>query len=167
MGKIESLQPAKPIMQTEAVRAHLPALQRRLADLRAQVPGAALKSACGDGASLATLEDAIRLTAFEIDCQGQALAMASVQDEEAIRVFRARTQALPIDTILEGLTKEQCCHRCIPGIACAITGSDPLADKCAHVVIVGPLELARYEASPTIKKLYRAACEKLNVRPRT
>ncbi len=155
-----------PAPRAPAVVARLKIAERELSDLKLQIPERVLAIAEGKpGAkeSLAALHQKITLTAFEIECSGQARQLAGLQDEQSLVEFKAAVQALPVEQILEGLTKDSCCRRCIAGTGCAITASDKLAGPCAHPVLVGPLELDRYRCSDRIQAIYAAACRKLGL----
>jgi hypothetical protein len=154
-------------MQAEAVIAHLHVLRRALADYEAQIPEAALASASGrqgGRARLWALENKIRCTTFEIEAHGPARLLAERCDHDAVAAWRTQVQAMPVEAIIEGISKEQCCRHCRVGRHCVITGADPLAGPCAHPVLVGSLELDRYKENPKIRAVFAAACAKLNVR---
>jgi hypothetical protein len=171
MGKLEKIVLAEPpALRAPAVIVRLRIAERELADLKLQVPERVLAVAEGKpGAreALTTLHQKIAVIAFEIECSGQARQLAERLDEHSMVDFKAAVQTLPVEQILEGLSKETCCRRCIPGTGCAITASDPLSGPCQHPLIGGALELTRYRTNPKIQAIYSAACAKLGVRNRS
>lgn len=155
-----------PASRAPVVIARLRAVQRELADLKLQIPERVL--ACAEGKpgareSLVELHRQMSIAAFEIESHAAARELAVRLDQEATVAWKAAVQILPPEEIIAGITKEVCCKRCIPGIACAITGSDALAGPCAHPVLVGALELTRYVDNPKIQAIYAAACRKLGL----
>src|ERR1700739_3449284 len=161
MGRPEKIVAAEPpAARAPAVISRLRAVQRELADLKLQIPERVLASAEGKpGAreSLAELHQQISAAEFEIAGNGAARQLAERLDEEAGVAWKAAVQTLEPDEIVAGITKDQCCRRCLIGAGCVITGSDPLAGPCAHPVLVGALEKDRYRTNPKIQAVYAAA----------
>lgn len=165
--KIVSDKPPEPRAPVAIARLHV--AQRELDDLRLQIAERVLAVAEGKpdaSASLAVLREKIAQIEFEIAHSAKARLLAERLDQEATVAWKAAVQTLPAEQIVEGLTKEACCKRCIPGISCAITGSDALAGPCAHPVLVGGLELTRYRDNPKTQAVYAAACRKLGLMKR-
>jgi hypothetical protein len=167
MGKHETIIPDKPPeARAPAVTEHLQACKRTLAALEAQIPAAALAAALGepDGTeNLAALYQKIAVTKFQIENYPAARLLAERLDQEATVAYVAAVQTLSPSEIVEGLTKETCCRRCIPGISCAITASDLASGTCQHPLIGGALDQLRYRSSPKILALYDSACRKLGL----
>jgi hypothetical protein len=166
MGRGENLVPAKPAMQAEAVVAHLQESRRRLAALEAQVPETALAAFLdepGAKAKLAALGEKIRAVSFEIECGGKSRLLAEHRDQAAVAQWRASVQAMPVEAIVAGLTRDSCCGLCGPETGCAISGADRLSGPCCHPAREG-LMLARYKENPKIMAIYAAACAKIGVR---
>jgi hypothetical protein len=167
MGKHEKIiVPDKPpAPRAPAVIAHLQSCKRELAALQREIPGhllAVAEERPGAKEDLAALREKIAAAEFEIQHHAGARLMAERLDEEAMVAWKADVQALPADQIVEGITREACCRRCIPG-NCVITGSDQLSGPCAHPVLVGALELTRYKNNPKIQTVFAAACAKLGL----
>jgi hypothetical protein len=161
--KILAFEP--PAARVPAVISRLRAVQRELSDLKLQIPERALASAEGKpGAreSLAELCQKISAAEFEIGCNSAARDQAERLDEAAIVAWKVDVQKLEPEQIVDGITKDQCCRRCLVG-GCAITGADPLAGPCAHPARVGQLELQRYRENPKILAIYEAARSKLGL----
>jgi hypothetical protein len=168
MGKVEHPVPVKPQPSTQAVTARLQECRRQLAALEERRPAAALASARGElGAveRLAQLGQKIEAMRFEIDSSVKAEALASAEDREAMAAWMAQIQELPIEVLLSGILRDQCCMLCGPE-GCVIVGGSPQSDGvCGHPVLErGPHP--RYMSNLQVRTVYRAACQKLNVRPK-
>src|SRR5258706_6710730 len=169
MGKIETIVPAKPAMQAQAVIAHLQESKRLLAALEAEVPETALAAASGepDGrARLAALGEKIRNVTFEVECSAGARLLAAEHDQRALALWKAQILAMPVQAIVAGLTRDGCCGLCSQDTGCVVTAGVAMSDGvCAHPILEGGPQ-QRYRDDPQVKAIYLAACEKLNVRPR-
>jgi hypothetical protein len=80
---------------------------------------------------------------------------------------------LPVDEIIFGINRDECCRRCTPGAVggCVLTGGARFAGATCHHPVkeafsnntqgkrVFPLD-----ADPQAAKVFYAACEKLNIR---
>jgi hypothetical protein len=169
MGKHEQPIPTKPAASTIAVTARLSECRRQLTFLEEQKPAAALASALrepGAADRLATLCQKIAALEFEINCSVKAEALASARDREAVADWRAAIQELPVEVLLAGISKDQCSALCGPE-GCVISGGDPRSGgDCSHPVLQGGPH-PQFRNHPQVKAVYAAACEKLNVRPKT
>jgi hypothetical protein len=167
MGKLEKLVAVEPPpLRAAAVIERLKICKLALVALEQEIPSLLLAVAEGyPGAKegLQALRDQIAGTKFEIENHPKARAHAEQIDEANRVAWAATVQTLPPAQIIEGISAEACCKRCIPGISCAITGSDPLAGICAHPKLVGPLEKDHYRTNPKIQAVYAAACAKLGI----
>ena len=165
MGKLEKIIAAEPpAPRVPRVVSRLRAVQREVAAMKLQIPERALAAAEGNPGGLAELHRNISEAEFEIACNGPARELAAQLDEAAIAAWKANIQALAPAEIVAGITKDQCCRRCLIGAGCVITGSDPLAGPCAHPVLVGALEKDRYRENPKIMAVYAAARAAAGVR---
>jgi hypothetical protein len=169
MGRHETIIPLDPpAARAPAVIARLRIAERELSDLKLQVPERVLAVAeGGPGAkeALAALHQKITATAFEIECSGPARELAARLDQNALVAYRAAIQTLPVEQIIEGISKEGCCRRCSGAGRCVITGADPLeGGACAHPILTGALELNSHRDNPQIQRVYTAACAKLGLR---
>jgi hypothetical protein len=169
MGRHEKIileQP--PSLRAPAVARRLAIAQRELSDLKLLIGERGLAVAEGKpGAkeAFAALHQKITATAFEIEHFSKARELAARLDDEAIVAWKAAVQMLEPEEIVAGITKDQCCSRCIGGSGCVITGSDRLAGPCAHPLREG-LALTRYHENPKIVAVFAAACAKLGVTSR-
>jgi hypothetical protein len=169
MGRYEKIVLADPpARRAPAVIARKIVAERELSELRLQIPECALAVAEGKPGgreNLAALYRQIAAVAFEIEHNAKARELATALDEQALVGWKAKIQELPPEELLAGLTRDQCCGFCSADF-CVITGADPLAGPCAHPVLVGALELNRYQDNPKIRAVYAAACAKLGLRSR-
>ena len=167
MGKMEKIVLAEPpAPQVRVVLEHLHVTKRALAALEAQISETAFAAAVGKpcGAeNLAALREKIATAKFAIENYPQVRALAERQDEQAVVQWKAEVQKLPPEQIIEGISRDACCRRCISGTVCAISGSDPLAGPCQHPLIGGALELSRYKDSAKVQAIYDAICRKLGL----
>jgi hypothetical protein len=165
MGKHEAIVAAEPPgPRAPSVLEQRPALERELADLKQRIAETTLAAYEGkpDGRkNLAALHDQIRIVTFQLEGSAAALELAQHLDQAALSAWKAAVQMLPPEEIVDGITKEACCRRCIGG--CAITAADPYSGPCGHPVLVGALELNRYRDNPKILAIYDAACRKLGL----
>jgi hypothetical protein len=161
MAKLEKPVAAEPpAARAPSVVSRLRSAGAELAALQPQIPERVLAAAEGKpGAreALTELHRKISAAEFEIAGNGPARQLAERLDEAAIVAWKATVQTLEPDEIIAGITKDQCCRRCLVGAGCVITGSDPLAGPCAHPVLVGALEKDRYRTNPKIQAVYAAA----------
>jgi hypothetical protein len=168
MGKLEKIVPVEPpAPRAPTVLEHLQVSKRNLVALEAEIPGLLLAVAeerAGAKEGLAILREEIAAAKFAIEHSAKARELAERLHDEAVVAFKASVQSLPVAEIIDGLTRDSCCRRCIRGTGCAITGSDPLAGPCQHPVLVGALELHRYVDNPRIQEIYAAACVKLGLK---
>jgi hypothetical protein len=169
MGKHESPVPAKPKPSTIAVTARLQECRRILEALEEQRPAAALASALrepGAAERLAELGCLIEAMRFEISCSVKAEALASARDREAVAAWMAQLQELPIEVLLSGISKDQCCMLCGPE-GCVVSGGDPQSGApCSHPIREGGPS-PQSMGNARVRTVYLEACKKLNVRPRT
>ena len=167
MGKMEKIVLAEPpAARAPVVLEHLHVTKRALAALEAQIPETAFAAAVGKpgGAeNLAALRAEIATAKFSIENYPKVRELAERQDEQAVVQWKAEVQKLPPEQIIEGISRDACCRRCISGTVCAISGSDPLAGPCQHPLIGGALELSRYRDNEKIQQVYDAACRKLGL----
>ncbi len=168
MGMHEKIIPANPpAPRAVAVVEHLQACKRALVTFEQEIPARLLDVAekrPGAEQALATLREKIAAVEFAIKHHAKTRSHTEQLDEMATVEFKRAVQRLPVEDILEGLSRDQCPRCCIAGTGCAITGADPLAGPCAHPVLVGALELDRYRENPQIMRVYSAACAKLGLR---
>jgi hypothetical protein len=161
--------PAKPKPSTQAVTARLRECRQIRDALEAQRAAAALASALrepGAAAALADLGQKIAAMEFEIACSVKAEALASAEDRAATAEWMAAIQRMPVEAIVAGISKDQCCALCGPQ-GCVISGGNPMSGgDCAHPVLQGGPHPGSRD-NPQVKAVYLAACSKLNVRPRT
>jgi hypothetical protein len=174
LAERRALTPPKPTAM--AVRAHRRTLELERDTLRAGAAALALASARGDQAAkeaLAALPARHAALTFEIDLNGEAVALAQAEDAAAEQAWRAAIQTLPVDDIIVGINRDECCRRCTPGAkgGCVLAAASRFAGAtCYHPVKeafsnnehgrrVFPLA-----DDPQASKVFFSACEKLNVR---
>jgi hypothetical protein len=179
MGKLEKPVAVDPPAPTaKAVRAHRRMLELSLDALKARAAQLALASARGEPgaqAALSALHGKIQATEFEIGCNPAAFELASKEDADAEATWRAALQTIEPAMIVEGISKEQCCRRCTPGIpgGCVITAAAPHAGgTCGHPIRERDMfsrdqngrRQFPYRHSARASAVFDAACEKLKVR---
>jgi hypothetical protein len=168
MGRHEKIIPTElPARRAPAVLKHLQISKRELVALEGQIPAlllAVAEARPGAKEGLAALREEIATAEFEIENHAKARELAERLDEQAIVAWKAAVQTLSLEDIVEGITKDQCCRRCAAGAGCVISGADPLAGPCCHPVLVGRLELTRYQENPKVAAVYAAACALLGIR---
>jgi hypothetical protein len=161
--------PASPALCTPQVSLRLAWCRRRLEALQGERATLALMSALGKPRAderLATLGRRIVAMEFEISCSLKAADMASQRDREAMANWRAKLQNLPIEKVIAGVSRENCCALCATPAGCIITGSDPLSGGgCAHPVREGGPG-PQYQLNPRVQEIYWAACARLRVKPK-
>jgi hypothetical protein len=169
MGKYEHPVPASPALCGPAVGLRLAWCRRRLEALQGERPAAALASAMrepGAAERLATLGTSISAMEFEISCSLKAADLASQRDREAMAAWRAKLQDLPIERLIAGISRENCCALCATSAGCILTGSDPLSGGvCSHPIREngpGP----QYQDNSRVQEIYLAACARLRVKPK-
>jgi hypothetical protein len=173
---LAAIVPAKPpAPSAPAVRAHRQTLELALDALKAGAAELALASARGRAGAqdaLAALHRKVGDIEFEIKCHSLAVDLATTQDGDAFAAWRAAVQQLEPEQVIEGLSKEGCCHRCIPGESCVITSSVTHAGStCGHPIRerhLFPLDeagrtLFPYRDNPRALEIYQAAARKLKV----
>jgi len=97
--------------------------------------------------------------------QTDGLARAKRLGNAALAAWRAQLQELPVERLIEGISREACCGLCGPGAGCVITGADPMSgDGCAHPVREGGPP-PPYKNHQRIQAVYRAACTRLKIKP--
>jgi hypothetical protein len=165
MGFFRPVPNEPPPSRVPAVLERRQIVERELIDLHEQLAEQAL--ACVDGhpdgrKNLAASLEKIRTAEFEIECLPLARKLAAELDKQAEAAWRADVQTLSPNEIIAGITKYDCCDRCING--CAILGGDETDDRqtCAHPVQRGALD-SRYADNRQVQMVYAAACIKLNV----
>jgi hypothetical protein len=125
--------------------------------------------------ALAALHRKIGDVEFEIECNGLAYDLTCSQDGDAFAAWRAAVQQMEPEQIIEGISRSQCCHRCLRGAGngCVITASAPSAGgTCGHPILERHLftrnetgkRIFSYRNNPQASKIFDAACEKLKVR---
>jgi hypothetical protein len=168
--KLENIVPIDPpALRVMAVIKHLQESKQALVALQLEVPSlllAVAEESPGAKEDLATLREKIVQVEFWIAHSAGARQLAERHDATALVAWKAEIQKLPLEQIIDGISKESCCRRCRSGAGCVITGSDILAGPCAHPALVGTLELQRYVDNPRIQEIYSAACAKLGLRSR-
>ena len=155
-----------PASRLPAVRARAGLLERELAALKLQVAECVL--ACAEAKprareNLAELYRKISLVEFEIAGSGLARDLVRQLDGEAFAAWRADVQKLPLEDLLAGLTREQCCRRCQNG-ECIIGGGDSVPSSCLHPVLTGPLNSLRLQANRRVVEVYNAAVAAVGTR---
>lgn len=171
--------PMKPPASSKAVvLARRRTLELERDALRAAAVDLALASAMGDAGArtrLAALPVKLAALDFEIDLSHQAQELAHVQDAAAETAWRAAIQQMEPGAIIQGIGKDSCCGRCMPGVAggCVLTAGAPFpGSTCAHPVKT--LELFHRDVegnrifplreNPQASRVFDTACEKLGVR---
>jgi hypothetical protein len=178
MGKHETIVPLKsPAPTRPAVLAYRKTLEIERDTLKASAAALAFVSAKGDSAAreaLAAIPGRLAALQFEIDLNHECQELAHAEDAAAEIAWRAAIQAMDPEAIIEGLSKESCCHRCTPGIhgGCVLTASAPYSGgTCAHPIRERHLfyvdsegrRLFRYRDNPTASAIFDAACRRLGV----
>lgn len=166
MGKHEQIPDKPPASRAPAVIEHLQIAKRTLVALEQEIPRQLLAVAEGHpGAAegLVSLHQKITVTKFQIENYSATRQWAERLDQEATLAWKAAVQTMPAEQIVEGVSRVACCKRCIPGISCAITGSDLLSGPCQHPLIGGALDQLRYRDSEKIQAIYDTACRKLGL----
>jgi hypothetical protein len=174
LAERRALTPPKPT--AAAVRAHRRTLELERDALRAGAAALALASARGDRAAkeaLAALPARHAALTFEIDLNGEAVALAQNEDAAAEQAWRAAIQTLPADEIIAGISADSCCRRCTPGSpgGCVLSGGARFAGAtCYHPVKEAfannehGKRMFPLRDDPQAAKVFYAACEKLKVR---
>jgi hypothetical protein len=169
-----ALKPPAPTAM--AVSAHRRTLELERDALRAGAAALALASARGDQAAkeaLAALPARHAALTFEIDLNGEAVALAQAEDAAAEKGWRAAIQTLPVDEIIFGINRDECCRRCTAGTpgGCVLAGAARFAGTtCYHPVKESfannaqGLRVFPLADDPQAAKVFFAACEKLKVR---
>jgi hypothetical protein len=169
MGLHEQPVPALPALCGPSVGVRLAWCRRRLEELQGERAALALASALrepGAAAAVADLGQKISALEFEISCSLKAADLASQRDREAMAAWRASLQTLPIEKLIEGISRESCCNLCATPAGCVITGSDPMSGgSCAHPVREGGPG-PQYQDNPRVQEIYLAACASLRVKPK-
>jgi len=156
----------RPASQVPVVVSRRHKVQRELDALTLQMPERALACAQGKpGAreALAELQAKLALARFEMECSGKAQDLAVKVDQEMLAAWKADVQALPPESIIEGIGRDDCCRRCLPG-DCIMAGSDSIRSECIHPVLAGPLNLLRHKNNPHTVAVHRAAVAKVGTR---
>jgi hypothetical protein len=172
--------PMKPPAPTKpTVLAHRRTLELERDALRAGAADLALASAKGDLAArttLAALPAKLAALQFEIDLSHQVQELAHDHDAAAETAWRTAIQSMEPEEIIAGIGKDSCCGRCMPGVAggCVITAGAPYSGgTCSHPVTQRHLfhredgtglRIFPYRETPQASRVFKAACDKLNVR---
>ena len=169
-----------PAPTAPRVRAHRRAIELERDALRTGAADLAWKSATGDLAAreaLRAIPAKLAGLQFEIDLNHEAQEVAQKQDAAAEVAWRASIQTLPVQEIIAGLNKDECCHRCQPGIngGCVLAGGAPYAGaNCWHPTRFGSFDqfsvddggrkIFPHRDNPQAAKVFNAALDLLKVR---
>jgi hypothetical protein len=166
MGRHETMVPfAPPAIRAPTVIRYLQVNQRTLVEIEARVPALLLAVAekqPGALVELAATREEIAQIQFEIEHGAKARELAAGLDQAAFQDWKKAVQTLPPEQIVEGISKEGCCRRCVEGSVCAITGADIYAGgACAHPIKAGALAAISSRDNPKVVAVFAAACSKL------
>jgi len=137
------------------------AKERELAALKSRIGETAYAAALSGKAgaeALAALHSKILAAQFELDCNAAAHAHAIEADKTAVADWWTQVHAMPADEAIAGISKSECCRRCNEQFGCVITGAE-----CAHPLKAGSNLNPRHQGSPAIRRLHKAAAQKLGV----
>jgi hypothetical protein len=160
-GNLKTVADKPPAATAEMVLAQRAAKERELAALKARIGETAYGAAVSGKAGAAALEDLhvrIRVARFSLDCNAAAHAYAIQADNAAVADWWQQVHALPADEAVEGLTKKECSRRCDEHSGCVITQAE-----CAHPLKAGWNLNPRHQGNPAVRRLHRAAAQKLGV----
>jgi hypothetical protein len=170
VGKHEIVVPyAPPANRAPTVIRHLQVCQRTLVEFEARVPALLLSVAekrPDAAAELAAMREEIAQLQFAIEHGPKTRELAASLDQAAFQSWKAAVQTLPPEQIIEGISKDACCRRCVVGSSCAITGADPHSGPCAHPILVGALETNSSRDNPKVQAVYAAAVAKVGRKTR-
>lgn len=132
--------------------------ERELAALESRIAETAYAATVsGKAGALADLHSKIQAARFELDCNAAAHAHALKADQAAVADWWARIHSMPPEEAIEGISKTECCRRCsING--CLLTGLE-----CAHPLKSGWNLNPRHQGNPAVRRLHKAAAQKLGV----
>jgi len=154
--------PVKPPVPTaETVLAQRAAKERELAALKSRIGETAYAAAVSGkagAAALAALHAEILEAQFALDCNAAAHAHAIEADKAAVADWWEQVHAMPADDAISGIGKKECCRRCNEQFGCVITGAE-----CAHPMKTGWNLNPRHQGHPAIRRLHKAAAQKLGV----
>ena len=160
-GNLKTVADKPPAATAEMVLAQRAAKERELAALEARIGETAYGAAVSGKAGAAALEDLhvrIRVARFSLDCNAAAHAYTIQADNAAVADWWQQVHALPADEAVEGLTKKECSRRCDEHSGCVITQAE-----CAHPLKAGWNLNPRHQGNPAVRRLHRAAAQKLGV----
>jgi hypothetical protein len=176
--QIAFLKPPAPT--AKAVRDHRKKLEIERDGLRTGAAELARLAALGDAdakAALAAIPGKHAALQFEIDLNHEAYEIATKHDSDAEIAWRASLQSMEPEDLIAGINKDECCHRCQPGVpgGCVLTAAAPYAGStCFHPVRFGTFHQFNIDDSgrrifphrhhAQAKKVFDAACDKLKVR---
>jgi hypothetical protein len=149
-----------PAPTAGAVLEQRAAKERELAALESRVGEtayAATISGKAGAAALADLHAKIQAARFEVDCNAAAHAHAIQADKAAVADWWMRVHAMPPEEAIIGITKSECCRRCSAD-GCVISGSE-----CIHPLRAGWNLNPRHQGNPAVRRLHKAAAQKLGV----
>jgi len=154
--KVLSYHPPAPT--AELVLEQRASKERELAALEARIGEVAYQAAItGKAGALDDLHVKIRVARFSLDSNAAAYAYAVEADKAAVAAWWAQVHALAPEEAIEGITKTECCRRCsIDG--CLITQAE-----CAHPLKAGSNLNPRHQNNPAVRRLHKAAAQKLGV----
>jgi hypothetical protein len=176
---LKQSQTSPPAPTAMSVRAHGKTLALKIDALRAGAGQLALGSARGQpGAqsALAALDARIRALEYELSLNPQAVELARQEDAAAEAAWRSNIQMMDPDEIIEGITRDSCCRRCVPGgpNGCVITSpASHSGGVCGHPVTQKHLWFRDqtghthfpYEDTARAMEIHMAACRRLKVSP--
>ncbi|WP_445215684.1 hypothetical protein ACKWRH_24955 [Bradyrhizobium sp. Pa8] len=176
MELIEVTPDKPPAPVAPVVLAHRKRLEIERDALRTGAAELALRSARGDKIAqteLAAIPVRQAALQFEIDLNHDAHDLAVQQDAAAEVAWRASLQSMDPEVLIEGIGRDRCCNRCMPGLSCVITAGYPYAAAtCGHPVREKQTIFGRdangnrqflYAQNPQAARVFEAARKKLNV----
>jgi hypothetical protein len=132
-----------------------------LAALESRIGETAYAAAISGKAGAAALEDLhvrIRVARFSLDCNAAAHAYAIEADKAAVADWWQQVHAMAPEEAIEGISKTECCRRCDEHSGCVITGAE-----CANPLKAGWNLNPRHQGNPAVRRLHKAAAQKLGV----
>jgi hypothetical protein len=181
VGKLETIVSIKPPAPTKpAIVAYRKTLEIECDTLRASAAPLAFASAKGDSSAreaLAAIPGRLAALQFEINLNHECQQLSEQEDSDAEIAWQASLQSMDPEDLIAGINKDECCHRCQPGIAggCVLSGGTAHAGStCWHPTRMGTfhqfstdnsgLRVFPFRDNPRAAKVFNAACDKLKVR---